>query len=87
MYDDKVKELVEAQEFFKHASSKIYSYYDLEKEYNILSKRLNNLHNDYEKLEEKNNKLKNFFLQILQTFKDFLEKFYYLEMKKREKKL
>ena len=85
MYDDKVKKLVEAQEFFKHASSKIYSYHDLEKEYNTLYKRLNNLNNNYEKLEEKNNKLKDFLLQILQTFKDFFREILLSRNEKKRK--
>ena len=85
MYEDKVKKLVEAQEFFKDASSKVYKYHELEKEYYTLSKRLNNLNNEYEKLEEKNNKLKDFLLQILQTFKEFFREILISKDEKKKK--
>lgn len=74
LYTKEIQNQVIYQNFFNDLDDYIFNYKELEKEYNHSQKVIDNLEEEYEKLDQNNNNLIDFIKHILETLKDFFRR-------------
>ena len=74
LYTKEIQNQVIYQNFFNDLDDYIFNYKELEKEYNHSQKVIDNLEEEYEKLDQNNNNLIDFIKHILGTLKDFFRR-------------
>ena len=74
LYTKEIQNQVIYQNFFNDLDDYIFNYKELEKEYNHSQKVIDNLEEEYEKLDQNNNNLIDFIKRILEILKDFFRR-------------
>ena len=74
LYTKEIQNQVIYQNFFNDLDDYIFNYKELEKEYNYSQKVIDNLEEEYEKLEQNNNNLIDFIKHILEMLKEFFRR-------------
>ena len=74
LYTKEIQNQVIYQNFFNDLDDYIFNYKELEKEYNYSQKVIDNLEEEYEKLDQNNNNLIEFIKYILEMLKDFFRR-------------
>ena len=74
LYTKEIQNQVIYQNFFNDLDDYIFNYKELEKEYNHSQKVIDNLEEEFEKLDQNNNNLIDFIKHILEMLKDFFKR-------------
>ena len=74
LYTKEIQNQVIYQNFFNDLDDYIFNYKELEKEYNYSQKVIDNLEEEFEKLDQNNNNLIDFIKNILEILKDFFRR-------------
>ena len=74
LYTKEIQNQVIYQNFFNDLDDYIFNYKELEKEYNYSQKVIDNLEEEYEKLDKNNNDLIDFIKNILEMLKDLFRR-------------
>ena len=74
LYTKEIQNQVIYQNFFNDLDDYIFNYKELEKEYNYSQKVIDNLEEEWEKLDQNNNNLIDFIKHILEMLKDFFRR-------------
>ena len=74
LYTKEIQNQAIYQNFFNDLDDYIFNYKELEKEYNHSQKVIDNLEEEYEKLDQNNNNLIDFIKRILEILKDFFRR-------------